>query len=126
MGNLTNLDEMKANLWGLSSKKIDSSLIQNVPSVKHERVKNSLGLSRCALDVLLSVYTVEGIGMRKLISFIPALRNQQETMLKLIRSGLLRDMRVIGKSSWQSSRKFYLTGKGKELVKRYYELMESK
>ena len=118
-----NIEEIKANLWGSPYGKADSSLINAIPYVKYDRITRIIGLTKCELNVLLSVHTVSGVSMRKLLAFIPSLRGAQQTIRSLLVSEYIRQELRRGKSSYDSSRKFYLTGKGKELVRVYYELM---
>ena len=111
---------------GNTLEKYESSKLSTLPhSIKHSLVIREMNcLTSFEVNVLLLVERIDGIGFRNLMSyFTSGETGKSGQMSELVESGYLRETVIRGASSFQSSRKFYLTGKGRELVKRYYELM---
>lgn len=115
-----------ACLRGYSSENYDKAILDNIPILKFDRIKTYLGITRTELFVLLAVYTRAGIQMNQLKDVIGALRFRSQVIPHLLSLSFIREEVKRGASSFQSYRKFYLTGKGKEIVRVYYELMEFK
>jgi len=117
-------EEISECLRGYSSKKYDREIINANPALKFDRIRLHLNLSRLELNILLAIYVRSGIQIRQLKDVISSLSYNRHVIPSLVSSGFIREVKRVGAGSWQSSRKFYLTGKGREIVKLYYQLME--
>ena len=119
---------MRTSLRGLLSEKYDSTTFGKLPqSIKHDLVVREIKpLTSFKVNVILLVAVMEGLNITKLMSYFRAGETSDARLVVfgLVKEGYLRETIVRGASGFQSSRKFYLTGKGKELVKLYYTLME--
>ena len=118
---------MRTSLRGCLSEKYDSTIFSKLPqSIKHDLVVREIKpLTSFKVNVVLLIAVMEGLNITKLMSYFRAgeKSNARLMVFELAADGYLRQTIERGASGFQSSRKFYLTGKGRELVKRYYELM---